>query len=527
MADIFISYLREDWSRAALVARTLEAAGYSVAWDFPGWTDESVIDAIDRERAAARAVLVLWTTASRGSARLHVEALAARRRGCLVQARIGRSRIPPTFRNLPLADLSRWDGSRTAGCWYDLRGLIARALNEPGSPHLLALGAPVWLAPLGARARAAALWTLPLMAVPAAMASAKGIAAYLESTADMTVSQTADATRPAGPLDQAGLIEAMGVCAPAIAANHAAAAQPTEAEAGDGEAVDDIEPDAFERLTSLETSVLTFQAMLDKPAAQYVLGLRLLAGDSQDQAKGLAWLERAGEAGYLQAQMELATLHFEGRVLPRDPIQAVAWFQRAAEAGHVDAQYNLGVLYLSGEGVEQDPVKAGYWLEKAAAAGVAEAAYNVGVIYANGWGLAADGVRARHFLTQAAEAGRPDAQWALGLLLYEGGEDVRDHAGAVKWFQAAAGSGHPNAQYIMSVLHVKGEGVVQSNALGYIWLDLARSNGAGQETLHRELRASLGLELEQETLAAAAQARDCVPKLRMPAPAAEDRDLIS
>lgn len=64
MADVFISYAREDRSMAEALAKDLEARGYSVWWDaaLVGSDDfyEVILDALQKAKAA----LVIWTKAS-------------------------------------------------------------------------------------------------------------------------------------------------------------------------------------------------------------------------------------------------------------------------------------------------------------------------------------------------------------------------------------------------------------------------------------------------------------------------------
>lgn len=60
MADIFISYAREDFSRAELLAKTL-ASRWSVWWDKEVTIGRRFPAEIDRELAAAKCVVVLWS----------------------------------------------------------------------------------------------------------------------------------------------------------------------------------------------------------------------------------------------------------------------------------------------------------------------------------------------------------------------------------------------------------------------------------------------------------------------------------
>lgn len=492
MADLFISYLRPDWSVAARIAEAVERTGYTVSWDFPSWHSESLIDAIDRERSGAKAVLVLWSRAGLASARLKVEALAAHREGRLIQARIDRVEAPGPFRALPMADLVGWNGDLEADGWRVLRGLLARALEEPGSPSALGLGWSAWQFPARARARQLALCTLPFLALPIAVTGAKSLSGAVNGSG--MVSAAARLPKAEEPLDMATLVDALGVC--------------DEAPVERGEAAPKTRPVSDPR----SLSDLTFDAIRGDTEAQYHLALRLIQGDgvTVNETRGLAWLERAAEADHAKAQLELGSLYLTESVMPPDPVRAAAWFVKAAIQGDKNAQYNLGVLLMRGDGIAQDRAAAREWFEKAAAQGVLEAAFNLGVLYANGWGGAPDHARATVLLERVAQTGRADAAWSLGMLLYEGDESVRDKDAAVRWFRMAARDNHANAQYIMSILHLKGEGVPQSQLLASVWLDLAIANGSDQKALREELRAAMtGWEAEA-ALEAFSRAATCL-----------------
>ena len=91
---------------------------------------------------------------------------------------------------------------------------------------------------------------------------------------------------------------------------------------------------------------------------------RLLAEGVDGPSAARPWFERAAAAGNADAQAWL--LHLEGRGVERDPTAAASLFERAAEQGHAAAQYNLGVSYGWGVGVERDRDLARLWLERAA-----------------------------------------------------------------------------------------------------------------------------------------------------------------
>jgi TIR domain len=115
MADVFISYAREDRHRAERLAHALEAAGCSVWWDreiLPGHDFTAVIAA---ELAAARAVIVIWSAASIASRWVRDEAAEGLERNALVPVLFDGVEPPMGFRSIHAADLAGWEAGDEAG----------------------------------------------------------------------------------------------------------------------------------------------------------------------------------------------------------------------------------------------------------------------------------------------------------------------------------------------------------------------------------------------------------------------------
>jgi formylglycine-generating enzyme required for sulfatase activity len=109
MADIFLSYAREDEPRARLLAAALESRRWSVWWDrrIPHGKDFNAY--IQHELDAARCIVVLWSKASLASPFVRDEASEGLD-GRLVPTLIESVKQPLGFRQLQAADLSDWDG---------------------------------------------------------------------------------------------------------------------------------------------------------------------------------------------------------------------------------------------------------------------------------------------------------------------------------------------------------------------------------------------------------------------------------
>lgn len=110
MADVFLSYKKEDRALAEQVVQALTVAGYSVWWD-NDLTPRTSWDAeIEKEIASAKAVLVLWTPkAVAESSFVRVEANYAKDNHKLVPAWLQKCTLPLAFSMIQTADLSGWD----------------------------------------------------------------------------------------------------------------------------------------------------------------------------------------------------------------------------------------------------------------------------------------------------------------------------------------------------------------------------------------------------------------------------------
>ena len=138
MADIFISYAREDREKAQPLAEALEQQGYSVWWDPvipPGKRFDEVIEKALEE---AKCVVVLWSKSSLKSNWVLVEAEEGRNRGILIPAFIEEKvRQPIAFRLLQAADLTEWDPAQTSPAFK----MLLKGVSSILGPELVNLAA--------------------------------------------------------------------------------------------------------------------------------------------------------------------------------------------------------------------------------------------------------------------------------------------------------------------------------------------------------------------------------------------------
>ena len=111
MADIFLSYAREDWARVKPLAESLEALGWSLWWDTRMRAGLRFDEMIEAEIAAARCVLVVWSDASVRSHWVRAEAGEALEQHKLIPVFLDVVKAPLLFRHVQGLDLEGWQGS--------------------------------------------------------------------------------------------------------------------------------------------------------------------------------------------------------------------------------------------------------------------------------------------------------------------------------------------------------------------------------------------------------------------------------
>jgi len=107
LADIFLSYSREDIDRVRPLVLALEKDGFSVWWDGTISPGEKFEETIDREIQVASSVLVVWSAVSVDSQWVKNEALEGMDRDVLVPVMIDSVRLPVAFKQHQAADFTR------------------------------------------------------------------------------------------------------------------------------------------------------------------------------------------------------------------------------------------------------------------------------------------------------------------------------------------------------------------------------------------------------------------------------------
>jgi tetratricopeptide (TPR) repeat protein len=170
MVRVFLSYSRQDQTRAKAIATALERRGHEVWWDRHLEGGSRYATEIEGELKRADAIVVLWSQASVQSPWVQDEAAEGRNSGRLVPLVIDDSQPPLGFRQFQAIELAQWSGRPSAKVLDAVhRAILATAgkkgneVEAPAKPHR---GAPFgWISRRAAFAGIAALFLLIAAAI--------------------------------------------------------------------------------------------------------------------------------------------------------------------------------------------------------------------------------------------------------------------------------------------------------------------------------------------------------------------------
>lgn len=133
MANVFISYAREDRPKVEVLAQRLEAAGLTVWWDRNISGGAEFSQTIEAELEAAAHVIVAWSENSLNSHWVRDEAELARELGKLMPLSIDGVMPPLGFRQLHSLDFDGWNGDTEDPNFVDLLAAIGSSQETRGS----------------------------------------------------------------------------------------------------------------------------------------------------------------------------------------------------------------------------------------------------------------------------------------------------------------------------------------------------------------------------------------------------------
>jgi hypothetical protein len=134
VADVFLSYKREDRARAKVIADAIAEHGYSVFYDADIDVGESWNRRIEQEISAAKCVAVLWSDVSanlEAGEWVHNEARKGKERRILAPAVIATCPIPLEFSGVQAADLRNGHGDPADQQWREFIERIGACVARP------------------------------------------------------------------------------------------------------------------------------------------------------------------------------------------------------------------------------------------------------------------------------------------------------------------------------------------------------------------------------------------------------------
>ena len=134
MADVFLSYAREDTARADQVAKGLAAAGIDVFWDNEIPPGTTWADYIEQKLTQCKALIVLWSEHSTKSQWVREEARMGRDKGVLIPVMIDASQPPFGFGEVQAANLTSWNGEADHPSWRRFVDAVTSATNSVPRP---------------------------------------------------------------------------------------------------------------------------------------------------------------------------------------------------------------------------------------------------------------------------------------------------------------------------------------------------------------------------------------------------------
>ena len=150
MAQVFLSYAREDTARVRPLAQALEAAGHIVWWDQHIAGGDQFAHAIEQALDKADAVVVVWTSASCHSAWVRDEAAAGRDSNRLVPVCLDGCTPPLGFRQFQAIDLRSWNGRASSRALEPLKQAVLGKVGQgsrasTAAPTAVRRGLPEWI----------------------------------------------------------------------------------------------------------------------------------------------------------------------------------------------------------------------------------------------------------------------------------------------------------------------------------------------------------------------------------------------
>jgi hypothetical protein len=203
MADIFISYKKEDAGRVIRMVEALRAEGFDVWWDHGIKAGTEWDRSIHKELYAAKVVIAIWSNASVAAPWVKEEATVGKSRGVLVPARIDDVDPPLGFMMIQAADLVDWHGDRADPRWAHFLDAVRGILNGGAGLSTSSAPPPGLTARVPSRSGAPRNQTPMLIAIGGIALIAVAVAAWMFMSSrgpGPAVAVTTPTERPSGQM---------------------------------------------------------------------------------------------------------------------------------------------------------------------------------------------------------------------------------------------------------------------------------------------------------------------------------------
>ena len=200
--------------------------------------------------------------------------------------------------------------------------------------------------------------------------------------------------------------------------------------------------------------------------------------DGIDSDKAAEYSIEAAAEGIPEAQLYAGLAYMDGVSVQQDYAEAARMFRLAMNQGNQEARTNLGYLYQNGLGVEKDEAKAFKLYRTSAKSGNVSGLFHMGVCCEFGIGTEVDYVQAKECYEEGAKMGDPFAAERLGFLYSQGlGELSADAEKSFECFLQGATGGSVSAMYMVGYMYLHGIGTEKSEEEAMKWLKMASDNG--------------------------------------------------
>ena len=470
MADVFISYKREERAKAKALAEAIVKRGYSVWWDVELLPGDRFAKEIDAVLAKAKAAIVLWSKAAAESDWVVAEATEAKKRKILIPAMIEAADPPLYFRADHAVDLSAWNGDPDSPL---LDPVIAAIERRAGPPTEKKAAAPAAVAEALAAPNMEAEFWRTVSAAP--IQTVSEYEAYLRKFGDRGLFADVARMRIASlkaiePRDKVSKrIEFIRNCVAVVASLFAIAGVVHQISKGD-----DGGSTAAKKPARAPAALAAFAP------ERFQTEPELNLADEALSSIGIEKLEAAAADSAVAATLSGLAYGYGRAPVARDDSRATQYYRQGCDGGVGRACYRLASNYNYGAGVTPDKEKAAQILARGCELGDADSCTDLGYFYENGIGVAKSDINATDFYRRSCEAGNALGCNNFGHRYQTGKGVVQDEAQAANLYRRACEGGSGLGCGNLGFLYSAGLGVSQSDpeAVRYYRLGCDMRDGA-------------------------------------------------